>query len=86
MLVTILTLAIALLFTLAGLAAVLAITDSVLKARQAYGQLVREAALLRSGFAFQVEARGVRHRRTTLHAMPARQSPIQHPLPACAAA
>jgi hypothetical protein len=86
MLATAITLAIALLFTLAGCAAVLAIADSVLKARRAYGQLMREAALMQSGFASQIEARELRVRRVSVRAMPARRSPALRPLPAYAAA
>lgn len=74
MLAPIFTVAIALLLTLGGLVAVLAIADSALKARHAYRQLMREAALMQSGFAFQIEARDLRVRRA-----PARLTPIRRP-------
>lgn len=67
-----LALAIALLFTLTGIVAVLAIADSALKARHAYAQLMREAALMRAGFAVRVDARELRVRRT-----PARVTPLR---------
>jgi hypothetical protein len=60
--------AIALLFTVTGIVAVLAIADSALKARRAYAQLMREAALMRAGFALQVEAQELRVRRAPLRA------------------
>jgi hypothetical protein len=82
MLAPILTLAIALLFTLAAAVAMLTIIDSALKARRSYAVLMREAALLRSGFALQIEARDVR--RVVLGATPVRYAAL--PLPACAAA
>lgn len=74
MLAPILTVAIALLLTLGGLVAVLAIADSALKARHAYRQLMREAALMQSGFAFQIEARDLRVRRA-----PVRVTPLRRP-------
>jgi hypothetical protein len=84
MLAPILTLAIALLFTLAAAVAMLTIIDSALKARRSYAVLMREAALLRSGFALQIEARDVRVRRIALGATLVRYAAL--PLPACAAA
>lgn len=86
MLEPILALAIAVLFTLAGAAAVLAIVDSVMKARRAYDALTDEAALLRSGFASQIEARELHMRRASVRAKPRRPMPRRQPLPACAAA
>ncbi len=70
-----LALAIALLFTFTGIVALLAIADSVLKARRAYGQLMREAALMRAGFVVQVEAQELRVRRNPDRVMPDRRSP-----------
>jgi hypothetical protein len=86
MLAPITTVAIALLLTLGGVVAVLAIADSVLKARHAYRQLMREAALLNAGFVPQIEARDQRLRRGSVQAMPARRLPVLRPLPAFAAA
>lgn len=79
---------IALLFTLTGIAAVLAIADSVLKARHAYAQLMGEAALMRAGFAVQVEAHELRVRRNARRVMPDRRfAALSMPyVPACAAA
>jgi Zn-dependent protease with chaperone function len=82
MLATTLTLAIALLFTLTGIVALLAIVDAMLKAHRAYAVLMREAALMRDGFAFQVEARELRVRRAVVRAMPLRRSPALRRLPA----
>jgi hypothetical protein len=85
---TMLAIAIALLFTLTGIVAVLAIADSAFKARRAYGQLMREAALMRAGFAVQVEAQELRVRRNADRIMPDRRSALQRlqPVPAFAAA
>lgn len=55
--------AITLLFTFTGILAGLAIIDSVIKARHAYAQLMREAALMQAGFAVQVKAQELRVRR-----------------------
>jgi hypothetical protein len=63
MLAPILTLTIALLLALTCVVAMLAIADSVMKARHAYQRLMREAALMQAGFAVQVEARELRMRR-----------------------
>ena len=88
MFAAIVTLAIALLFTFAGIVAALTIADSLLKARRAYARLMREAALMQSGYALQTEARQLRVRRA-----PARVIPLRRPqalrmraVPACAAA
>jgi hypothetical protein len=75
---------IALLFTITGVAAVLTIADSMMKARRAYRALMAEAALLRDGFACQIEARAARVERTALRATPVRYAPLA--LPACAVA
>lgn len=66
--------AIASLFVLTGILAVIAIADSALKARHAYGRLMREAALMRAGFAVQVEAQELRVRRHPDRAMSDRRS------------
>jgi hypothetical protein len=86
MLAPILTVALALLLTLGGVVAVLAIADSALKARHAYRQLMREAALMNAGFVPQIEARDLRVRRVSAQTMPARRSNVLRPLPAYAAA
>lgn len=88
MITAIITLATALLFTAAGIVAVLAIADSLLKARRAYARLMREAVLMQSGFAFQVEARELRVRRAPTRATPLRrpQAPRIQALPVYAAA
>ncbi len=81
---------IALLFILTGIVAVLAIADSALKAQRAYGQLLREAALMRAGFALQVEAQELRVRRNpdrVISANPKLERRSQmlrlQPVPAC---
>lgn len=81
-----LALAITLLFTLTGIAALLTIADSALKARRAYAQLMREAALMRSGFTLQVEAQDLRVRRAPARVTPVRRMPALSPLLAYAAA
>jgi hypothetical protein len=83
-----LALAIAILFTLTGILAALAIADSALKARHAYAQLLREAALMQSGFAVQVEAQELRVRRAPARVMPLRRLSAlrMQAVPACVAA
>jgi len=81
-----LALAITLLFTIAGIAALLTIADSVLKARKAYTQLLREAALMQAGFKVQVEAQELRVRRVPARVTPLRRMQTLPPLPAYAAA
>lgn len=66
--------AIAVLFTVAGIASMLVIADSLVKARHAYGQLMREAALMQAGFAMQVEAQELRLRRAPVRVTPLRRS------------
>ncbi len=67
--------AIAMLFTVAGIAgAAIVIADSLIKARRAYDQLMREAALMQAGFAVQVEARELRMRRAPVRVTPLRRS------------
>ncbi|HSJ79466.1 MAG TPA: hypothetical protein VK913_12090 [Erythrobacter sp.] len=83
-----LAIAIALLFTLIGAAAVLTIADSAVKARHAYARLMREAALIEAGFAVQVSAQELRMRRAPVRLTPDRR-PVPsrlRQLPACAAA
>ena len=76
-----LALAIALLFTMTGIAAVLAIADSALKARRAYDQLLREAALMHAGFVVQVDAQDLRVRRAPAKPKLARRGSVPLPLP-----
>jgi hypothetical protein len=77
-----LALAITLLFALAAAAAFLCLVDSGLKARDAYAQLLREAALMRAGYAVQVEARELRVRRGVRAVTAERRAPGLRPLPA----
>lgn len=81
-----LALAIALLFTFAAILAVLTIADSAIKAREAYAQLLHEAALTQAGFAVPVEPQALRMRRAPVRAMPVRRTRALRSLPACAAA
>jgi type II secretory pathway component PulJ len=83
-----LALALALLFTATGFAAVLVILDSVMKGRTAWARLAREAALMRAGYALQVDARQLRMRPATRRAMPDRRPALlrSQPAPLCAAA
>lgn len=84
-----LALAIALLFTLTGILAVLAIADSVLKARRAYGRLMQEAALMQAEFVEQAAPQDMRVRRVAAKPSPVRRSSAPLPLlavPAYAAA
>lgn len=76
-----LAIAIALLFTLIGITAVLTIADCALKARHAYRQLAREAALMEAGFAVQVSAQELRVRRATMRIMQDRPRAQALPLP-----
>ena len=80
--------AIALLTAIAGIIAVLTIADSLLKARAAYEGLMAEQALLRAGFAVQVDPREQRLRAAPRRTMPDRRPVLMRPLPlqACAAA
>ena len=81
--------AIALLFTCAAILAVLTIADSAIKARVAYARLLREADLMRAGYAMQVEPREMRVRRTPMRAVGVirdRRMQALRQLPACAAA
>lgn len=66
--------AIAMLFTVAGIAGVIVIADSLIKARRAYAQLMHEAALMQAGFAMQVEAQELRLRRAPVRVTPLRRS------------
>jgi hypothetical protein len=66
--------AITVLFTVAGIAGVIVIADSLIKARRAYDQLMHEAALMQAGFAVQVEARELRMRRAPVRVTPLRRS------------
>ncbi len=88
MLAAMLAIAIALLFTFIGGAAVLTIADCALKARHAYAQLMREAALMEAGFAVQVPTQEQRMRRAPVRLTPDRRAvPTRlRQLPACAAA
>lgn len=54
---------IVLLFTLAAILAALTIADSAIKAREAYAQLLHEAALMQAGFAVKVAPQAVLVRR-----------------------
>lgn len=77
------------LFTLTGIIAVVAIADSLIRARAAYTQLMRDAAMMQEDFlikpVMQHEAR-LRHapRRTIAERRPALRQPFGHR--ACAAA
>jgi len=66
--------AIAVLFTFAALLAALAIADSALKARHAYAQLLREAALMQAGFMLQIEPQELRVRRAAVRVTPLRRA------------
>ncbi|MET4131089.1 hypothetical protein ABIE62_000197 [Porphyrobacter sp. MBR-155] len=83
-----LALAITLLFTFAAILAVLTITDSAIKAREAYVQLMQQAALMQTGFAVQVNAPELRVRRDAVRVTPVRrpQARRMRSVPACAAA
>lgn len=82
-----LALAITMLFTLTGIVSVLVLADCAIKARNAYAQLMREAALMRAGFAVQVEAREMRVRPAMVRSMPRRSPGLRlQALPAAAAA
>jgi hypothetical protein len=87
-----LALAITVLFTLTGILACLMIADSLLKARAAYAQLLREAAVMRDGPAMQPAAPDLRLRAPVRRAMPDRRSAqlrmlrAPAPVPAYAAA
>ncbi len=86
-----LALVIVLLFTLAAALAMLTIADSAIKAREAYGQLMREAALMQAGFTVQVQPQELWVRRAPGRILPAgsrsdRRSPgLRMQTPACAA-
>lgn len=58
-----LALAIAAVFTLAGIAAIMTLVDSWLRAQITWQRLSREQALLAAGFMVQVEPRDLRLRR-----------------------
>jgi uncharacterized protein GlcG (DUF336 family) len=62
--------AIALLFILSGLLAVLAIADAALKARRAYGVLMAEAAVMRTGYAVQALRQDMPVRRAAVRKAP----------------
>lgn len=83
-----LALAIALLFTVTGLAAVVAMADSALKARTAYARLMAEAAVMRSGYALSVSAQDMRLRRPAPRVMADRRASLRRAPArlACAAA
>ena len=81
-----LALALALLFAVTGIAAVLVIIDSAMKGRNAWTQLMREAALMRAGYAVQVEAQELRVRRAPARFTPDRRLTPLRPLPVCVAA
>ena len=72
-----LALAIALLFTATGIAAVVAVADSALKARTAYARLMAEAVVMRSGYELSVPAQDVRLRRPALRVMADRRAPLR---------
>jgi hypothetical protein len=72
-----LALAIALLFTATGIAAVVAMADSALKARTAYTRLMAEAAVMRSGYELSVPAQDVRLRRPAPRPMADRRAPLR---------
>lgn len=87
-----LALAISVLFTLTGILAVLMIADSLLKARAAYHQLMREVAVLRGDLAVQPGSPEQHLRSAARRSMPVRR-PVQlrlqrapAPVPAYAAA
>lgn len=88
-----LALALTLLFTITGIAAILTIADSAIKAREAYGRLMQEAALMQAGFAVQVDAYEQRLRRAPARFTPGspkpdRRSPAlqMQAVPACSIA
>lgn len=80
--------ALAMLFTLTGAVAMLSVIDSAIKARAAYTKLMREAALMRVGFAEQVQPSALRVRRSGSRVMPDRRPAASQMrrVPACAAA
>lgn len=80
-----LVLAISLLFTLTGIIAVLAIADSLIRARTAYARLMREAAAMQHGSA---GPQAVRLRPTPHRFTAGRRPALRQPLgrPVCAAA
>lgn len=80
-----LALAVALLFAFTAAAAIICLADSGLKAREAYAQLQREAAVLRAGYVVQVAAQDLRVRRGPRRVTSERRSPGLRPLPVPAA-
>jgi uncharacterized protein YoaH (UPF0181 family) len=81
-----LALAIATVFTLTGILTLTTLADSVIKGRNAYRELMAEGALLRAGYAVQIEARELRLRRSP-HRTERREIMMRwRPVPACAAA
>lgn len=83
-----LTIAIALMFSLIGIAAMLIIADCAVKARLAYAQLLREATVIEAGFAVQAGVQVLHKRRAPVRLTPDRR-PVParlRQLPACAAA
>lgn len=80
-----LALAITALFALATVAAVLTLADCAIKAQRAYGDLMREKALIDAGFVMQVDPRELRLRAAARRGgaviLP-RRSPMLRPLPA----
>lgn len=83
-----LALTIALLFTVAGLAAVVVMADSALKARTAYARLMAEAAVLETAVGMAASVQGGQAHRPYRRAVNNRPVSLQRarPLPACAAA
>lgn len=83
-----LALAIALLFTFAGIVSVLAITDSALKARTAYARLMAETGAMQAGFGVPTVTQPMAARRPSPRPMAVRRVPLRRasPLLACAAA
>jgi hypothetical protein len=72
-----LALAIALLFTATGVAAMIAVADSAMKARTAYARLMAEAAVMRSGYELSVAAHDVRLRRSAPRPTADRRAPLR---------
>ncbi len=65
--------AISALFTVSGIIAVLVIVDTLLKARAAYGRLMREGEIMQAGFALQAAAVEMSLRPSTRPIMPRRR-------------
>ena len=76
MLATLLAAAIALLFTLIGIVAVLAIADSLRKARNAYARLMHEAALMQANLAVADQAAEMPVQSAAIPQLPAPSLPV----------